>query len=216
MYKDYFSIKNTSYNIYRPEYPEQLFNFISNQCEETEFAWDCATGSGQAARGLSNYFNRILATDISEAQLLQASAPKNVLFKIADAYNSGLMDSSVDLITVAQALHWFNFEKFYIEVKRILKPNGLIAVWSYGLLNVDPQINSILYNYHDNIIGKFWPKERKHVVNGYKTLPFPFKMVDVPNFSIELDWTLEQFLGYLRTWSGTKRYCDELKKDPIF
>ncbi len=214
-FKDYFSTQSKIYSKYRPEYPKELYSFLANNCHELGLAWDCATGNGQAARGLCEYFERVHATDASEAQIRNTHGSHNINFQVADAANSGLKDKSVDLITVAQALHWFDLEKFYAEANRVLKEDGLIAVWCYAGADIDDDINPIVQNYYNNIVGKYWPEERKHIENRYNNLAFPFLKIKVPYFTMEIDWTLDHFLGYLESWSATTLYKKKTKKDPL-
>lgn len=214
-FKDHFSTQSKIYSTYRPKYPSELFTFISNQCVNTNLAWDCATGTGQAARGLSEYFSNIIATDASDKQIRKADGPDNIQYRTATASCSGLDDQSVDLVSVAQALHWFELEDFYREVRRVLKPTGKIAVWSYGLMEINEQIDRLFLEFHNDFLGSYWPLERSHVVNGYEDLEFPFNKGVTPEISMDLSWSLEQFLGYLRTWSATTRYKKEKGHDPV-
>ena len=214
-FKDHFSTQSDSYSRYRPEYPEELYSYLASLCNENDLVWDCATGNGQAARGLSRKFKKIYATDASAQQIDSANGPNNIIFQTGDAANSGLNEVSVDLITVAQALHWFDLDTFYAEVNRVLKPNGLLAVWCYGLMDIDKNIDPLFMEFYENVVGEYWPKERIHIENGYKNLDFPFKKIDCPNFSIETKWSLEEFLGYLRTWSATARYMQNNNHDPV-
>lgn len=214
-FKDYFSTQSKIYSKYRPEYPKELYSFLANSCHKKGLAWDCATGNGQAARGLSEYFTHVHATDASEAQIKNTHGSQNINFQIADAGNSGLEDKSVDLVTVAQALHWFDLEKFYAEVNRVLKKNGLIAVWCYAGVEIDDDINPIVENYYNNIVGRYWPEERMHIENQYANLAFPFAKIKVPNFTMEIEWTMGHFLGYLESWSATTLFKKNTKKDPL-
>ena len=184
-------------------------------CDENDLVWDCATGNGQAARGLSKLFKKVHATDASAQQIKSADGPDNIIFQTGDAANSGLTAGSVDLITVAQALHWFDLDKFYSEVKRVLKPNGLLAVWCYGLMTTDKNVDPLFMNFYENVVGEYWPNERIHIENGYQDLAFPFKKIKCPDFNIEVNWSLDKFLGYLRTWSATTRYMQNNDHDPV-
>lgn len=214
-FKDHFSTQSSSYSKYRPEYPKELYRFLSDQCAERALAWDCATGNGQAARGLSEYFNYVHATDASEAQIKNAHGNDNVNFQIANASNSGLEDSSVDLITVAQALHWFDLDAFYKEVKRVLKPGGILAVWSYQNLEIDHEIDPLILHYYNNVVGDYWPKERSHIEDKYVLLDFPFTKLKVPCFTMTVTWTLDHLIGYLESWSATTLYIRENKENPL-
>lgn len=214
-FKDHFSKQSGHYSSYRPEYPEKLFLYLRDLRENHNLAWDCATGSGQAARGLASFFEWVHATDASEQQINHATGQSNVDFSIADAASSGLESGSVDLITVAQALHWFDLDEFYKEVKRVLKPNGIIAVWCYGPLSVNADVDSLYYDFYNRKVGSYWPPERAAVENGYKDLLFPFEKIDTPEFKMEIEWSRATFLGYLRSWSATAKYKNANNQDPV-
>ncbi len=214
-FKDYFSSQSTAYSQYRPHYPDQFYQYLTKLCPEHDLAWDCATGNGQAARGLSRYFKEVHATDASDQQIAAATGPDNIHFKVADAANSGLKAQSVDLITVAQALHWFDLDPFYHEAKTILKKNGLLAVWCYGSISIDDQVDPLFLQFYNDVVGPFWPHERLHIENGYADLDFPFEQIKTPEFQIDARWSLDDFLGFLRTWSATVRYINAKGHDPV-
>jgi SAM-dependent methyltransferase len=179
-------------------------------------AWDCAAGSGQASIDLADYFKHVSATDASQAQVNSAAPHPRVAYRVASAEASGLPNSSVDLITVAQALHWFDLDGFYAEVRRVLRPSGVLAVWTYGVLSVEDQpVNTLVQNFYHGTVGPYWPAERAHVEAGYRTLPFPFEEIAAPPFSMEAFWTLPQLLGYFRSWSATGRYSAAYGCDPV-
>ena len=214
-FKDHFSGHSEEYSQYRPDYPAELFKFLSSITPSHNLAWDCATGSGQAAHGLVKYFRKIIATDASEQQIKNAAHHKNISYKVAPAHKTTIQTKSIDLITVAQALHWFELDQFYKEAERVLKKNGIIAVWTYNLLNISLEIDLVVnYFYHD-IVGEFWPPERKFVENGYENIPFPFHQLPSPCFRMTAKWTLGQLIGYMSTWSAVKRYRNNKGNDPI-
>jgi len=213
-FKDHFSGHSDLYSQYRPAYPTTLYRFLAGRTPGHDLAWDCATGNGQAARGLAEYFDRVIATDASAEQIDQATAAQGVEYRVAPAEQSGLADNSVDLVTVAQALHWFDLERFYEEVTRVLKPQGVLAVWSYSFLECQPEIDELLFHYYSDIVGPFWPPERVHIEKGYRELPFPYEEEAAPELAMQTDWKLEQLLGYLQTWSATQRYIREHGDDP--
>lgn len=215
IFKDHFSIQSKGYSKFRPLYPAELYSHLFDMCGGHSLVWDCATGTGQAARGLSEYFDNIMATDGSEKQIASAHAPENVAFSVATAEYSGLDGCSVDLITVAQALHWFDHDAFFKEVRRVLKPGGILAVWTYNLLEVGEDIDPILHQFNDNIVGDYWPAERQLVRDEYKTIDFPFDEIEMPNFSMETSWTLDDLMGYLATWSSVVRYRQAKGHDPL-
>jgi SAM-dependent methyltransferase len=177
-------------------------------------AWDCATGSGQAAIGLAEVFERVIATDASEKQIANAEQHPGVEYRVATAEKSALDSATVDAITVAQALHWFDLEQFYSEVRRVLKPRGVIAATAYKLATVSPAIDAVVNHYYSHVVGPYWPAERV-LVEEFEKLPFPFAKIETPPFAMVAEWSVEQLLGYLRTWSATQRFMAEEKRDPL-
>jgi len=214
-FKDHFSANSEKYGKYRPGYPAALFKFLSSIAPGHELAWDCATGSGQAALGLVNYFNKVIATDASERQIKSAIHHEKILYKVAPAHKTTIQTESIDLIAVAQALHWFEFDPFYKEAKRVLKENGLIAAWTYNLLSISREIDAIIKHFYSDIVGEYWPPERKLVENGYENIPFPFRKLPCPPFRMSVKWTIKQLMGYMGTWSAVKRYRENKGIDPV-
>jgi len=214
-FKDYFSAHAQNYANFRPQYPESLFSTINEFCACRDLAWDCATGSGQAAIGLASYFERIVATDASKNQISEAIDHAKISFKTEKAEETSFLSQSIDLIIVAQALHWFDFEKFFKEVKRVLKSDGVFAVWCYGLHSVSEQVDQILLDYYQNKVGSFWPPERKHVEQQYNSIDIPFKEVFAKEIVMSAQWNLNQMLRYLGTWSATQKYISEMKNNPL-
>ncbi|HXU92356.1 MAG TPA: class I SAM-dependent methyltransferase [Gallionella sp.] len=215
-FKDHFSALSADYAAYRPGYPAVLFEYLSGLVAADARVWDCACGSGQASVPLSERFGEVYATDASAEQIAVAIPHSNVHYSVASAENSGLPDRSVDLVTVAQALHWFDLSRFYAEVRRVLKPGGIVAVWSYGVHHVDDTaIDAHMQDFYRNTIGPYWPPERRLVEEGYRTLDFPFAELQVPPMAMEATWTLLQLLGYLRSWSAVGRYEREKGQDPV-
>lgn len=213
---DQFSEQAELYQKFRPTYPTSLYRFIYTQCAGFDVAWDCGTGNGQVAIELSERFSRVYATDISENQLRQAIQRPNVVYSNQQAEKTKFSDESFDLICVAQAMHWFNFEAFNKEVHRLLKKGGVIAVWGYSLVRINEEIDRIVDEFYWNQIHGYWSKERKYVEEGYTTIPFSYPMVDVDqDFSIELEWRLDHFIGYLRSWSAVRNYIRENGEDPV-
>ncbi|MDF3079422.1 MAG: class SAM-dependent methyltransferase [Sphingobacteriaceae bacterium] len=213
--KDNFSKQAEIYSKFRPGYPEELFRYIATLVKEKNVAWDCATGNGQAATELANYFDRVYATDISEKQLANAVDKPNITYIKESAENSSFDDDQFDLITVAQAIHWFNFDAFYKEVKRTLKPAGIIAVIGYGMLQGDDQINREIDYFYKDVTGPYWDAERRYLDEAYQTIPFPFKEIYAPQFVSKYNWTLEQLLGYLNTWSAVQHYIKQHGHNPV-
>lgn len=212
---DHFSRVATQYAAARPTYPAELFAWLAQQAPGHERAWDAGAGNGQASVALAEHFDQVLASDISADQLSQAPVRPNITYRTTDYY-TGLAAASVDLVTVAQALHWFDLDAFYAEVRRVLKPGGVIAIWTYGMAQVDrPGVNDVLLHLYSDIVGPYWPAERVHVENGYVDLPFPFETIAVPPFSITMHWNLAQYVAYPRSWSATGRMIQAKGENPI-
>lgn len=214
-FKDHFSRQAPQYRRYRPGYPDALFTWLAGLTAEHQLAWDCATGSGQAAVGLAPFFAGVVATDAADSQIQHAEACANVEYRTEAAEAVSLAAGSVDLITVAQALHWFDLERFYAQVRRVLKPGGVIAAWTYDLLRISPPIDALLAGFYTDTLGAYWPAERRHVENGYANLPFPFTILSSPTFHMQAQWSLPELMGYLSTWSALKRYQAAHRHDPL-
>lgn len=213
-FKDHFSGHATDYARYRPSYPEPLFDWLASVVPARDLAWDCATGSGQVAVSLARRFRSVIATDASVKQIENAVAAPNVTYRVEPAEGTSFANASVDLITVGQALHWLDLTRFYVEVRRVLRPGGVIAVWCYSLFGCNPEIDAVFLRYYRDVVGPYWPEDRKAVETGYRDLAFPFSPLAVPSFSMEADWELEQVLGYLDTWSSAQRYRKARGTDP--
>lgn len=204
--KDNFSGQADLYARYRPVYPVELFKFILEQVQERNVAWDCATGNGQTARELASFFKKVFATDISEKQLLNATRLPNIFYSVQPAEQTDFKDSSVDLVTVSQALHWFDFELFYKELNRVTRPGGWFAAWMYGGITISPAIDELKRQYHDLTLGAYWDKERKFVDGNYQTIPFPLNEIECPTFSMSYEWELDELKGYFNTWSALQKF----------
>ena len=214
-FKDYFSKQAVDYAKYRPRYPVELFEYLARVAPGRERAWDCATGNGQAALGLARFFKQVIATDASNSQLESAARLENVEYRIAKAEQTDIESRSVDLVTVAQALHWLNLEEFYREARRVLKDGGVIAVWSYNLLSISPEIEAVIRTFYVETVGPYWPPERRLVENGYSSIAFPFEDLKPPPFHMNARLSLPDLLGYLRTWSATQRFIKDKGFDPV-
>jgi SAM-dependent methyltransferase len=177
--------------------------------------WDCGTGNGQAARDLARLFDRVIATDASARQIENAMPVSNVEYRVAKAESSGLDDQSVDATTVAQALHWFELEPFYAEVRRITVPGGIIAAWSYGSPSAGDDVEATLREFEDVQLASYWDARRRWVDEGYRTVPFPFEELPTPAFQLRMEWTLSQLGGYLRSWSAVAKFVQERGQDPV-
>jgi len=216
MSEDHFTSVAEHYARFRPSYPDELFRWLASIAPQREFAWDCGAGNGQASIALSEHFELVTATDISAAQLASAPQRNNIKYRVAPAEASGIADHSVDLITIAQAMHWLDLSKFYTEVERVLKPRGVIATWGYNRLKLDhSELQKILDDFYEETIGAYWPPERVHVENGYRELPFSFRRLTVPVFALSAEWSREHLLGYLRSWSAVGRFQVAHNFDPV-
>ena len=214
MFKDHFSKQAADYAKFRPRYPQKLFDYLGSIAPSRQVAWDCGTGNGQAAVGLASVFDHIIATDASERQIANAQSHEKVDYHVAPAENSGIESETLDLIMVAQALHWFDLRRFYGEVRRVLKNNGVFAASAYNLLHVDPAVDAIVNRYYYDVVGPFWPPERK-LVEQFADLRFPFREVDAPKFEMTAQWNLDHLRGYLQTWSSTQRFIAAKGSDPL-
>lgn len=220
-FADHFSGHADEYARYRPSYPSALFEYLADRCAAHDLAWDCATGNGQAALGLAKHFAHVVATDASAEQIAAALPHPRVTYEVARARESPLGPAAADLVTVAQALHWIELDPFYTEVRRVLKPEGVFAAWTYGLFHLAPTdpaadaVDSLIRTFYHERVGPYWPPERRHIEAEYQSLPFPFDEMAAPNFTMTMAWSLEEVLGYLRTWSATKRYIRHRGHDPV-
>lgn len=215
-FKDHFSKRAAQYAEFRPHYPKSLFNYLATLCAHHEIALDCGSGNGQAAVELAQYFARVVATDPSKPQIEKAIRRRNVEYRIARAEESGLPAQSVDLVTAAQALHWFDAPAFFAEAARVLRGDGAIAVWGYGDPLLDTaRLQELLHELNRGTLEPYWFAERQILLDGYSTIEFPFFELESPRFELRVNWTFEQLLGYLRTWSSTARYIEKHGVDPV-
>lgn len=208
-FADHFSSGAADYARFRPDYPPALFEWLAKTVRQRDLAWDSATGNGQAAVGVAGHFRQVIATDGSAGQLRAAARSPRVGYAAAVAEHAPLGDQSVDLVTVAQALHWFDLGAFYGEVYRVARPRAVIAVWSYGHTSVAPAIDRVISEFYHETIGRYWPPGRRHVENGYRDLAFPFASITAPRFDMLRRWGLGELLGYIGTWSAVQRYRKE-------
>jgi SAM-dependent methyltransferase len=209
-FHDHFSAVAESYARYRPTYPDALFDALLKLAPDADLAWDVATGSGQAAVALASRFAHVVASDPSEAQLRDAARHPRVDYRLEPGERSSLAADSVSLICVAQALHWLDFPRFFQEVVRVSKPGAVFAAFSYGLGRVhvtdEARADGLLQHLYNDVLGPYWPSERRFVELGYANVPFPFPRIPVGPFEMDAQWTADEFLGYLGTWSAEKRY----------
>ncbi len=213
--KDNFSGYSANYATYRPTPPPALYDFLYKQVAAFDTAWDCGTGNGQIALKLAEKFTTVYATDISTQQIEIAEKRNNIIYKTERAEQSSIPDNTIDLVTVAQAVHWFDFDAFNKEVERVSKPNAIISLITYYLLRVNTEVDKLIDELYWDITRPYWDKERQYVDDKYLTIPFPFKEIQTPSIDIELNWNLEHLLGYIRTWSGLQHYIQQKNEDPV-
>jgi SAM-dependent methyltransferase len=214
-FEDHFSGHSDQYAQSRPHYPDEVYAYLASIAPAHSLAWDCGTGNGQAAVGLAKHFDRVYATDASAEQISRAQVHDKVEYHIEPAEHISLDDSSVDLATVAVAIHWFNFDEFYREVRRVLKPDGLLAAWTYSLTEISPQIDQLVNQYYSEVLRDYWPERIHYLEERYETLPFPFEEIVPPPFVMEINWNLIQFSGFLDSWSATQRYRAQKGSHPL-
>jgi len=215
VFKDYFSSQSIQYANHRPKYPEKLYRYLLGECRERKLAWDVGTGNGQAAHKLSNYFDTVFATDASSSQIINAIQKSNIKYMVVNEQAPVIKRRSVNLITVAQALHWFDLDLFYAEVDRVLKRYGLVACWSYGMFRIDMKVDREIDWLYSELLNGYWAPERRLVETGYRTLSFPFRELRAPKFEIKSVWNLEKMIGFLSSWSAVANFKKREKLDPI-
>lgn len=216
MAKDLFSNQPSLYAQYRPGYPDGLFEHMMQYVSNRELAWDCATGNGQAAVALACYFEKVLATDSSEKQLQQAIPHNRITYSISTAEQTTFPDNSFDCITVAQAYHWFQFDAFAKEVRRVAKPGAIIAVWGYSLIVSEQEaLNTLINTFYRHTVGPYWDKERRYIDEHYKTIPFPYDPLPPREFQINVQWTRQQLVGYFNTWSSVQHFIKAHQYNPV-
>ncbi len=212
---DPFSPLAQGYVLFRPRYPRSLYDYLLACVPQPRLAWEAGCGSGQATLDLAERFEKVVGTDISEAQIAEAPAHANIEWRTAPAEASGLADASVDLITCAQSLHWFPLAAFYAEARRVLAPGGVMAAWAYSNVEVEgEEIDALVQRFRSQTLGPYWMPEHRHVDTQYTELDFPFEEVPVPPYTLSVGWTLAQLLGYIHSWSATGRYVAMFGQDP--
>ncbi|MGV3631928.1 MAG: class I SAM-dependent methyltransferase [Bacteroidota bacterium] len=213
--KDNFSTQSDAYARYRPGYPAAFFTYLNSVLVSRGKAWDCGTGNGQVAVELAQIFEEVYATDLSQKQLDNAVQKDNIIYSCQTAEKTNFPDRVFDLVVVAQAIHWFDFERFYAEVRRTSKPGAFFVVLGYGLLEVNPAADAIIRHFHDNTLAAYWDPERRYIDENYQTIPFPFEEMQAPVFTHEPEWNLEQLLAYIGTWSAVKHFREKTGADPV-
>lgn len=213
--KDLFSKQSSEYAKFRPVYPDTLISEIVAHCSRKKTAWDAGTGNGQLATLLAPHFEKVFASDLSDKQLANAKVTVNVTYFQSNSYNTPIESNSVDLITVAQAIHWFDFEKFCQEVKRVAAPDAIIVVIGYGVMRSTGTADQIIQDFYHNETGPYWDKERRYLDEEYKTIPFPFQRIRLPEFNMEYHWNIDQLIGYFSTWSALQHLIKATGVDPL-
>jgi SAM-dependent methyltransferase len=214
-FHDHFSKQAAAYTEFRPHYPRELIAFLASLVPERRRVWDAGTGNGQAAVALAEFFDEVVATDASSRQIANARMNPRIHYRVAAAEDPPLESGSVDLVTVAQALHWFDLPKFYEQVRRAGRAGGVVAAWSYGLATITPEVDPIVHLLYSDILGPYWPSERRFIEEGFTTISFPFEELPAPRFTMAADWTLADMIGYLSTWSSVQKYIERQGADPL-
>ncbi len=214
-FKDYFSSASDNYKRFRPVYPRELYEYLAQITPERKLAWDVGCGNGQAAKEMANLFQQVVATDASAEQIAQTRSAGNLQFFVSPAETLNANDNSIDLITVAQAIHWFDHAKFFAAVQKKLKPGGILAVWGYQLLYTDSPLDPMIERFHSEIVGPYWPPERALLDNGYTKVPFPYPALKSPTFFMRTNWSFGDLIGYLNTWSAVKQYEIKQGYNPV-
>ncbi|MEL6717829.1 MAG: class I SAM-dependent methyltransferase [Bacteroidota bacterium] len=205
--QDKFSTQAQTYKKYRPTYPKELYALLLDLVEKKGTCWDCGTGNGQVAIELAKHFHQVYATDISQDQLDQAKQKENINYQLTRAEQTPFSDQQFDLITVAQAMHWFDFQAFYREVRRVGKEGGILSIWGYGLLRIEPKINELIDHFYHEVIGIYWNEERKHIDQAYNSIHFDFEQIPMKeDLFINIHWSIEQLEGYFNSWSSVQNF----------
>jgi ubiquinone/menaquinone biosynthesis C-methylase UbiE len=210
-----FSQASDQYAKSRPQYPAELFAYLSTLCPSHAAVWDCATGNGQAAVSLAEHFDHIAATDISVEQIQHGLPHPRVRYSVSPAEHTPFAPASFDLVTVATAFHWFDQPAFFREADRVLKPGGILAIWSYSFFTLDPALDRLIQTEFLDPIDRYWAEGNRQMFTGYADVTLPFAELAAPEFSMRMQWTLDQLLGFLHTWSAVKRFTQTHGKDPI-
>ncbi len=214
-FQDHFSAQSAAYQQYRPRYPPALFAALASAAPARGTAWDVGCGNGQASLALAEHFAVVHATDASGAQIASAEPHPRVRYAVAPAEQSGLPAKSIDLVLAAQALHWFHFERFHTEARRVARPGAVICAIAYELAEINPAIDTVVRHFYKADIGPYWPADRAHIETGYRDIPWPHSPMNLGSFAMQAEWTLNQFIGYLGTWSAVARYRSATGADPL-
>lgn len=214
-FKDHFSDLADTYAQHRPHYPQALFEYLATIAPAHKLAWDTGTGNGQAAVGLAAHFDRVVATDASEEQIESRLEHPSVEYRVEPAEETSIEDRSVDLTTASVAVHWFDLDRFYAEVKRVSKPGAVLAVWTYFFFSVSPEVDELIEEFYYKTLAGHWSDRLHYIEKGYETLPFPFQEIEAPKFQIAARWTLQQLQGFILSWSGTSSFMEKEGQKPV-
>ncbi len=214
-FKDHFSTASDHYRKFRPDYPEALFQYLASISPKQQQALDVGCGNGQASLALSQFFSQVDACDASAEQIKNAATTSNLQYHVNPAEALPAADNSVDLVTVAQAIHWFEHHAFFNEVERVLKPGGVFACWGYELLHTNTELDAVIRYIHSTVLADYWPPERALLEQRYGPIPFPYPAVATPSFNMQALWSLDHLMGYLNTWSAVKAYQKQRDINPI-
>ncbi|MCF3649778.1 class I SAM-dependent methyltransferase [Synoicihabitans lomoniglobus] len=212
---DHFSAFAATYAQFRPTYPDALFGWLARQSDAHGHAWDCATGNGQAAHQLTPHFERVTATDVGAAMIAHAPPHPRITFAVGSAEHPPIADHDVNLITVAQALHWFDLPAFWQTCQRVLQPHGVLAYWGYLLPQITPAVDALVIAYHDDAVGPYWPDDRGPLLTHYANVCPPAERIPTPTFAMNATWTVDQLIGMLDSWSATHRARAATGSDPL-
>ncbi|MGD8326807.1 MAG: class I SAM-dependent methyltransferase [Sphingomonadales bacterium] len=214
-FKDHFSKVAQGYQTYRPTYPKELFQALIPHAPAHDCAWDVGCGNGQASRKLADYFDHVIATDASAEQIASAPPHPKIDFVVAPAEQTSIPDRSVDFILIAQALHWFDFDRFFAEAKRVAKKDAVIAAVAYETFSCRDDIDGVIREFYEGDIAPHWPPERRHIESGYMTIDFPFQEITLPKLYMTAQWSLDDVMGYFSTWSAVNRYMADTGNNPL-
>jgi len=192
-----------------------MFSYFAGLAPGRALAWDCGTGSGQAALGVAEHFDRVVATDASSEQLEHATPHERVEYRLAPVESAPLEDASVDLVTVGQALHWFNHDAFYNEVRRVAAPGAVIAAWGYLEANINEAMTKVMRHYRLELVGPYWSPKVQYMLDHYETIPFAFEDIEPPEFNATAEWTFDHWVGFLQSWSATQEYLRQHGENPV-
>jgi SAM-dependent methyltransferase len=214
-FTDHFSTRSSDYAAYRPTYPLALVDHLASLCARTDVALDVGCGTGQLSVLLAERFAHVIATDASAQQIEKAAAHERVEYRVAPAEHSSLPEHSVDLITAAQAAHWFDRPAFYAEARRVGRPGAILALITYGVIQADADVDGAIQHFYKDVVGPYWPPERRHVEEGYRSFDFPFEELTAPPLAIEVQWQASDLIGYADTWSAVRGAEKALGREPI-